>query len=551
MQGLVTNLIDAPNFWSSLTKPLFTNLLKNVKAYNQLFNILGIELYCSTNKTNNSVKHILNKFLEKEDYFEKWIDYVFDLPKLSKEEYMLGDNHEWLCQLQSFKDFIVILLRKNTKGLEISTKKLKLLAKKTLAILVDRIEHIDDHRPFIILAEMYLIILNSFKHSYVENEEEEQDIIRCVKILLSHSINLFTQHKNLKALISGRRSQYDIRDCANGDLADEIITALNDLTEIIILCSRCLLQFSPQILDLLCEPEFLSTKWEPLLEIQFGLPKLTDDSQLTFGVVLSAIGIFTKALNLQNYGFHEVPLNIFTTSNEGSAEKGKSIVNPSRSHFSKSLSTVSVSSTTAPPNELLSNLDSEMCLFALEHILSLIASQSLLALKNPYIGSREKQLIKREISTELITYHEFIRKKVLVDYRDHKDIWHRKKYGIQQIELQNDNSTFYKENSQRLTKEKTSFKASPANFEMSTVYSPIAGTSKNLIGTSISSTPQVRRVCDESEIDFATKSMAIEDEIEYFPPEEPIFTPLSYIQLIEEDYLHCMSNLYSVICQSD
>lgn len=341
------------------------------------------------------------------------------------------------------------------------------------------------------------------------------------------------------------------------------------MTEIIILCSRCLLQFSPQILDLLCEPEFLSTKWEPLLEIQFGLPKLTDDSQLTFGVVLSAIGIFTKALNLQNYGFHEVPLNIFTTSNEGSAEKGKSIVNPSRSHFSKSLSTVSVSSTTAPPNELLSNLDSEMCLFALEHILSLIASQSLLALKNPYIGSREKQLIKREISTELITYHEFIRKKVLVDYRDHKDIWHRKKYGIQQIELQNDNSTFYKENSQRLTKEvhrkstdiknsmrvnvvrKLHLKQVPANFEMSTVYSPIAGTSKNLIGTSISSTPQVRRVCDESEIDFATKSMAIEDEIEYFPPEEPIFTPLSYIQLIEEDYLHCMSNLYSVICQSD
>lgn len=216
MQGLVTNLIDAPNFWSSLTKPLFTNLLKNVKAYNQLFNILGIELYCSTNKTNNSVKHILNKFLEKEDYFEKWIDYVFDLPKLSKEEYMLGDNHEWLCQLQSFKDFIVILLRKNTKGLEISTKKLKLLAKKTLAILVDRIEHIDDHRPFIILAEMYLIILNSFKHSYVENEEEEQDIIEnLIKLLRNVSScyeDIHTRAKDACLAITTKITQLNCRE---------------------------------------------------------------------------------------------------------------------------------------------------------------------------------------------------------------------------------------------------------------------------------------------------------------------------------------------------
>lgn len=339
----------------------------------------------------------------------------------------------------------------------------------------------------------------------------------------------------------------------------------------------------------MCEPEFQSTKWEPLFEIQFGLPKLTDDAQLTFGVVLNAIGIFTKCLNLQNYGFHELPLNILPDISEDNVDKAKdstlyTTAQTSRSHFSKSMSTVSVSSTTAPPNEFLSSLDSEMCLMALEHILSLVVSQSMLALKNPFIGNREKQLIKREICTELITYHEFIRKKVLIDFRDHKDIWHRRKHGIRMMDLENEeeeNTTNPKDIHQRLANEtqmrstdvKNSMRVKvvrklhlkqqapkpPSNFEMSQVYSPIAGTSKQLLGPTVSSTPQlprppIRRNWDESEMEStinANKSLAVEEEIQYFPPEEPTFTPLSHIQLVEEDYLHFMSNLYTVICQSE
>lgn len=327
-----------------------------------------------------------------------------------------------------------------------------------------------------------------------------------------------------------------------------------------------------------------------MFEIQFGLPKLTNDAQLTFGVVLSSIGIFTKCLNLQNYGFNEVPLNILPEMSEDKVDKSRdstlyATAHASRSQFSKSMSTVSVSSTTAPPNELLSNLDSEMCLMALEHILSLVASQSMLALKNSFIGNREKQLIKREISTELITYHEFLRKKVLVDFRDHKEIWHRRKYGIRMMELDNEDiggTTNPKDIHKRLANEtqtrssdlKKSMRVSvvrklhlkqqapkaPAHFEMSQVYSPIAGTSKQLLGP-VYSTPQiscppVRRNWDESEMEStinsqANKSLAVEEEIQYFPPEEPTFTILSYIQMVEEDYLHFMSNLYTFICQTE
>lgn len=57
--------------------------------------------------------------------------------------------------------------------------------------------------------------------------------------------------------------------------------------------------FSPSLLDLLTSPEFVPAKWQPLIEIQFNAPKLNIGStapQLTFGTILNAAIIFTKAL---------------------------------------------------------------------------------------------------------------------------------------------------------------------------------------------------------------------------------------------------------------
>lgn len=67
------------------------------------------------------------------------------------------------------------------------------------------------------------------------------------------------------------------------------------------ICAKCLLVFSPKLLTLLVEPEFVPSQWQPLVEIQFGAPKLNTIGalpQLTFGTILSAASIFTKALNL-------------------------------------------------------------------------------------------------------------------------------------------------------------------------------------------------------------------------------------------------------------
>lgn len=57
--------------------------------------------------------------------------------------------------------------------------------------------------------------------------------------------------------------------------------------------------FSPSLLDLLANPEFVPGKWQPLVEIQFNAPKLSVGStipQLSFGTILNAAIIFTKAL---------------------------------------------------------------------------------------------------------------------------------------------------------------------------------------------------------------------------------------------------------------
>lgn len=45
----------------------------------------------------------------------------------------------------------------------------------------------------------------------------------------------------------------------------------------------------------------MPAQWQPLVEIQFGAPKLNVTGavpQLTFGTILMAVAIFTKSLNL-------------------------------------------------------------------------------------------------------------------------------------------------------------------------------------------------------------------------------------------------------------
>lgn len=63
------------------------------------------------------------------------------------------------------------------------------------------------------------------------------------------------------------------------------------------LCAVCLRSFSPNILNLLTDPYFETSNWQPLMELQFGAPKISSEPQLTFGTVMSAVCLLTRSLN--------------------------------------------------------------------------------------------------------------------------------------------------------------------------------------------------------------------------------------------------------------
>lgn len=100
-----------------------------------------------------------------------------------------------------------------------------------------------------------------------------------------------------------------------------------------------------------------------------------------------------------------------------------------RRNYTSSISALSsISVTATSTNEYLTNLDSDLCFIGLEFVLTLLASQSLLALKDANLSQREKQLIKRELCTELSVFYDFVKKRILPDVaRD--DPLHRKKHG--------------------------------------------------------------------------------------------------------------------------
>ncbi|XP_055628590.1 nucleoporin Nup188 [Toxorhynchites rutilus septentrionalis] len=912
IQVLCKDLLGKTTFWSSLCNPLFSNISDNIKAYSQLFNILGIELFGieGAKNVNENLKKVYDKFLEFE-VFSRWVRVVFELPRTSGHieddcstvsSITCDETPEWLSRLQSFKDLMVLLIRKRDSGICLPDRSKRFLADHCLEVLLDRAEYAEDLRPFVVLAELYLIILSDYEHKYTDNTEQDEAILqkiqqllnalsinykelhvrakesilgiaiktielqadqlirstsltssitrstvdivcqeifnletlvkfhtnppkstpgksrdevplllainllkklvlvfeenespvsrwqcwfirnkvfqrllsvtnlmlqlvtkrkitvevlellvvlaksRCseellhcdigdylwlkllppndllqrpygvtheaalkwkpqdwwliytkgielvrvllakhkhrffkeaiffagiheeylidslllakqsmeasaialikgtlellcelvnyekewrlehsqslinsmrgVQILMDHAVSLLYRPKILKRLSEGPSADLcQEHDDPNAvDTSDELIAAMNNLIEIVTLCTNCLLKFSPNLINLLCDVNFSPTQWYPLIEIQFGVPKMNVEhlSQLSFGTVLRAVCIFTKVLNVQHYTFQEIPLNELptmelsesddidaTASNPSLTRLNKSAlasVNDSsrqsstRVPFSKSLSMTSVSSFTstnaiALSNELLTHLDSKLCINALELVLTLLASQSLLALKDTNLSQREKQLIKRELSTELLIFHDFVKKRIL---KDSKEIFVRKKYGAVPIYNTNEDDEDY-ENESSIAKSSHPVKMISVppkkpdrsqsmrvnvvrkqhlqHAASSTPLSPITHSRiDSLANKALSSTPaprgilkppntaSIKRVMFEEGLEGKQKMFVHEcpeDEPIYFEPEENKYTGLSYVRIVEEDYLHCLSNVFLIISQSD
>ena len=274
-----------------------------------------------------------------------------------------------------------------------------------------------------------------------------------------------------------------------------------------------------------------------------------------------------------------------------------SAVNPSslssspRRQFSKSLSMNSMTSSVIvpPSNELLSNLDTKMCVASLEYILTLLASQSMLALKDQHLSLREKQMIRRELSTELHIFHDFVKKKILKDST--KSNLYRQKFGMWKIinEPSADDSRNEYQSSSSSSRASTSRKSLDINSMRVAVirglhlrqktssdmgipasFSPIAHSQQqqqseeeisqtpvrgNVKPTSSTSLKKVGFLLDQENSGGKVLIQEIEKDEDEEPfavnNEDPTFTGLSIVKMIEEDYLHYLSNVFSVICQNE
>ncbi|XP_028175309.1 nucleoporin NUP188 homolog isoform X2 [Ostrinia furnacalis] len=182
---------------------------------------------------------------------------------------------------------------------------------------------------------------------------------------------------------------------------------LHRTLEILHMATLCLLSFSPDLLSLLADPGLDMERWQPLVELHFGAPKISYEPfpQLTFGTLLSAICLFTRSLN---HAYH---------ADEGSGSRSPrgrrracSCGSPGesrRANRSESLTSISSAASALPW------LDERLVAGALEATATLLAEQALLAVRDASVPSRHKQLVRRELSSELTVFHDFVRKRIL------------------------------------------------------------------------------------------------------------------------------------------
>lgn len=280
LQSLVKDLIKKDNFWPSLCSPLLASPLLVNYQYSQLLKILGIELFkiCDEDNDTDNFKKVLEKFLAK-DVFKRWVDLVFDLPSEDVESLSVNsETPEWLARLQSFKDFIVVLLHKKS-FVQIPCASNDLLLNNCLLELVkssSELENGADPRSFFVLSEFFLILLNDQKSKYPKTDSEDQHLLEQIELLMQ-TVNICYNelHKRAKdAVLAIAIKTLDME--SNQISKNELIAA----------------SFVRFTVEILCH-EFSK------LDDEVNLGKSSDDSEKHNTIVL-AINLLKKLLLLND-----------------------------------------------------------------------------------------------------------------------------------------------------------------------------------------------------------------------------------------------------------
>ncbi|XP_075969402.1 nuclear pore complex protein Nup188 [Anticarsia gemmatalis] len=191
------------------------------------------------------------------------------------------------------------------------------------------------------------------------------------------------------------------------DAGGQAPVVLHKTLEILHMATLCLLSFSPELLSLLADPGLDLERWQPLVELHFGAPKISYEPfpQLTFGTLVAAICLLTRSLN-HAYHVEEVGGSRSPRARRRACSCGSPAAGERRANRSESLTSISSAAS-------LPALDERLVATALDATATLLASQALLAVRDPSVPARHKQLIRRELSSELTMFHDFVRKRIL------------------------------------------------------------------------------------------------------------------------------------------
>lgn len=194
-----------------------------------------------------------------------------------------------------------------------------------------------------------------------------------------------------------------------------------------------------------------------------------------------------------------------------------------RATFNKSTS-LTLSTSTALPSEILSNLDERICFTALEYVMTLLASQSLLALKDVNLSNRNKQLIKRELSTELHIFHDWVKKTLRTDL----------------------NRTAPAHRIDPVADKVSNMPRAPDSFFNRKHLDLNVG--RGFLAESTPIGPKPKTIVART---ATTPMESGQDADNTYTVETHVFTGLSMVKIVEEDYVHAISNIFTLICQSE
>ncbi|CAK1601728.1 unnamed protein product [Parnassius mnemosyne] len=230
-------------------------------------------------------------------------------------------------------------------------------------------------------------------------------IMRSISACLYQCVTVMLRTRRTSEPALQLHDDTQVAQAAQASQATQTQAVLHRTLEILHMATLCLLAFSPDLLSLLADPGLDLERWQPLVELHFGAPKISYEPfpQLTFGTILSAICLLTRSLN---HAYH---------SEEGGGSRSPRgrrracSCSPGERRAARADSVTSASSAaSAPPR-----LDERLAAAALEAAAALLASQALLAVRDHSVPSRHKQLVRRELASELTVFHDFVRKRIL------------------------------------------------------------------------------------------------------------------------------------------